>query len=127
MALLTNDHAGMVQLQLVEEVQSSSRQYAHRQIKWARGVELFQWLDAEQPESQIVAQILCSINDPPYTGAAAHHHACTRCLFSVCFKDLWVYGYCKRRVFTITVQETAKAEACWTHWGRRRCGAISHT
>lgn len=67
----------MAQLQLVEEVQSSSRQYAHRQIKWARGVELFQWLDAEQPESQTVAQILTSINDSPYTGAAAPHNACT--------------------------------------------------
>lgn len=58
------------QLEVVKTVQSGSRQYAQRQIKWARGLPLFQWLDAQQPTAAITAQIVDSLQQPPFTGAA---------------------------------------------------------
>lgn len=59
-----------MQLELVDTVQSGSRQYAQKQIKWARGVQLFQWLDAQQPTAAITTQIVDSFHQPPFTGAA---------------------------------------------------------
>jgi hypothetical protein len=56
------------QMELLEEVQAASRRYAHTQIKWARGVELFCWLDATQQPLNIVAQIQQHLQDEPYTG-----------------------------------------------------------
>ncbi len=56
------------QLELVAAVQSGSRQYCHQQLKWARGVELFRWLDATKPTTDIVADIDSHMQGEPYTG-----------------------------------------------------------
>lgn len=58
---------------LLEAVQNGSRQYAQKQIKWARGVRLFQWLDAQQPTTVIVAQILERLQCPPFTGDSGNN------------------------------------------------------
>lgn len=59
--------------ELVDAVQTGSRQYAQRQIKWARGVRLFQWLDAQQPTSAIIAQIMDSLQGLPFTGDSGNN------------------------------------------------------
>jgi tRNA A37 N6-isopentenylltransferase MiaA len=61
-------HAYCLQMELLEEVQAGSRRYAHKQIKWARGIELFRWLDATRPPAEIVAEIQQHLQDEPYTG-----------------------------------------------------------
>lgn len=58
-----------MQLELLARVQSGSRQYCHQQIKWARGVELFRWLDATNPAVNIVAEMQQHLQGKPYTGA----------------------------------------------------------
>ena len=62
---------GVPQLQLAVEVQAASRQYANQQIKWARGVQLFRWLDATRPAEDIVADIQQHLHGELYTGAGA--------------------------------------------------------
>lgn len=55
-------------MELLEDVQAASRRYAHTQIKWARGIELFRWLDAARLPAEIVADIQQHLQDEPYTG-----------------------------------------------------------
>jgi hypothetical protein len=68
---------------LLEEVQAASRRYAHTQIKWARGIELFRWLDANRPPADIVAEIQQHLRAEPYTGMGLMHasfaHTCGLC------------------------------------------------
>lgn len=80
------------QLEMVDKMQTGTRQYAHRQIKWARGVELFQWLDAQQETSEIVDQIVNSLNGPPYTGTVATQNVCTIGLCSWIARILGIQG-----------------------------------
>ena len=61
-------HAYCLQMELLEEVQAGSRGYAQKQIKWARGIELFRWLDATRPPAEIVAEIQQHLQDEPYIG-----------------------------------------------------------
>lgn len=60
-------------MDLLEAVQSASRQYAHSQIKWARGVQLFRWLDAAKQPGEIVTEIQRHLADKPYTGGSNGH------------------------------------------------------
>ena len=51
-----------MQLALIKEIQSASRQYCHRQMTWARGLPLFHWVDACQNPGAVVQEIATSLS-----------------------------------------------------------------
>jgi len=53
---------------LVREVQTASRQYCHRQMTWARGLPLFQWISASQSPDAVLNQITSSLTAPEDAG-----------------------------------------------------------
>ena len=68
------------QVELVQAVQTASRQYCHRQLTWARGLPLFKWIDADQGQEAVVEQILSELQAAQHAGANAERRA-PRCQF----------------------------------------------
>ena len=55
-------------MELVNAIQTASRQYCHRQLTWARGLPLFSWVDAEQDQEAVVDQIIAELQSATHRG-----------------------------------------------------------
>ena len=74
--LAATDEWNPVQVELVQAVQTASRQYCHRQLTWARGLPLFKWVDADQGLEAVVEQILSELDAAQHSGAKSLQSPC---------------------------------------------------
>lgn len=57
-----------LQVQLVKDIQSASRQLCKRQINWFRDDPLFTWVDARQPLEAVVEEVALAIDQTEHAG-----------------------------------------------------------
>lgn len=58
----------ILQVQLVLDIQTATRNLAQKQIKWFRDQPIFQWLDASLPPEQLLELTLEEINRNSHAG-----------------------------------------------------------
>lgn len=81
------------QVQMVKDIQQSSRQLNKRQMTWFRDDSMYLWLDAKQPVDKLVDQIASSLAEAKHVGM--FWSVGVMCVSSTCVLDVSVQNwYC---------------------------------
>jgi len=66
------DEAAVVEL--ARSIQGASRKLCHRQLNWFRDDGLFQWVDAERGDDELVDELVRLWNEPAHSGGSGSEH-----------------------------------------------------
>ena len=113
-----------LQVQLVKEIQSASRQLCKRQINWFRDDPLFTWVDARQPLEAVVEEVALAIDQTEHAGNIQ-----TSCCSMVSWSSIrdgaiamvlkeWLCTACHATLHTLQmkVSHSAVAAVCRESW-----------